>query len=107
MAVSAEILKNVHAAIQAKDPVGEAFWKAKHGEIEALTAAGVIKQLPVESPPQAAPVELVSASITPTESAAQTLPVPNFYIKRAIEGLVLPSVDQLMTTAHKKIKNNF
>lgn len=49
------------------------------------------------------------------EAVVQTRPateqeapiIPNFYIKRAAERLVLPSVDQLVVSAKKELKNKF
>lgn len=40
-------------------------------------------------------------------SPAEPSPVPNFYLRRAVEGLVLPSVDQLVTDARAELKDNF
>lgn len=53
-------------------------------------------------PETVVPVQQTVAAAT--EISAQTPPVPNFYIKRPVEGLVLPLPDQLMESARAELK---
>lgn len=54
-------------------------------------------------PSQVSPLEQASAPVEEATAQAER-PVPNFYILRQVEGLVIPSADQLVVTARKELK---
>ncbi|KKQ26832.1 MAG: hypothetical protein US43_C0044G0010 [Candidatus Levybacteria bacterium GW2011_GWA1_37_16] len=54
--------------------------------------------------------DIVASSAVPIEKQSAEVEasiIPNFYIKRPIEGLLFPSSDQLITTARKELKSHF
>lgn len=70
-----------------------------------LYAALAAEERDIKGPETLVPVQPITA-LSP-ESSAPTPPTPNFYIVRPREGLVLPSTDQLVTTARAELKAAF
>lgn len=88
-----EALKRAEMHLENQDPTKQFAIKQARG---MLVAAGVKDPGPI-----APPVEKQAAK-TP-----EIPTLPNFYIKRPVEGLVLPSSDQLVTAARTELKSRF